>query len=332
CVLDGAGVVRFATSLWRQDAPGASAYRPGAGFNYLTSLKHLADAGIAHARLLHDGIAAVLAGRTPRFRLEHPGPDGDRRQVTEASRLLEGSAVITHLDVTSMHAAEMRYRRLMQRYRAVTTDGRVGVWELDPARRRMNVDSSLLTLLGYPANGERDWSEWRARIHPDDVAAVDALWGTCAANGSPDAQGPRIGPLEIRIADTRGGYRTFDCAGVVVRDGQGAVVTVHGTLYDVTERRAAQEAMLRRNRPLQEREAGLARLEEAGEQQDLAYGGGCQPVLARRFKRRAAVQAGRVGSTPMHPRHSGGARYMRARTPLPCACIAAAATHPASHA
>jgi PAS domain-containing protein len=268
CVLDGAGVVRFATSLWRQDAPGASAYRPGAGFNYLTSLKHLADAGIAHARLLHDGIAAVLAGRTPRFRLEHPGPDGDRRQVTEASRLLEGSAVITHLDVTSMHAAEMRYRRLMQRYRAVTTDGRVGVWELDPARRRMNVDSSLLTLLGYPANGERDWSEWRARIHPDDVAAVDALWGTCAANGSPDAQGPRIGPLEIRIADTRGGYRTFDCVGVVVRDRQGAVVTVHGTLYDVTERRAAQEAMLRSNRHLQELAARLARFEEAGEQQD----------------------------------------------------------------
>jgi hypothetical protein len=55
---------------------------------------------------------------------------------------------------------------------------------------------------------------------------------------------------------------------VVVRDGQGAVVTVHGTLYDVTERRAAQEAMLRSNRHLQELAARLARFEEAGEQQD----------------------------------------------------------------
>lgn len=263
CVLDRAGVVQYATRSWREHAPGASAYRDGGGFNYLKSLQHLANQG-AHARLLHDGIIAVLAGRTPRFRLEHPGPDASRRQVIEATALPDGGAVITHLDVTNAHAAEMRYRRMLQRYRAVTNDGRIGVWELNPQRRRLNVDTSLCKLLGYPNSGERDWAEWRARVHPEDVGALDALWGLCSAEGGAPAHAAGIGPFEVRVADTRGGYRTFDCVGDVVRDLDGRVVTVHGTLHDVSERRAAQEAMLRSNRHLQELAGRLARLEEGG--------------------------------------------------------------------
>ncbi|HEU5209924.1 MAG TPA: PAS domain-containing protein [Longimicrobiales bacterium] len=265
CVLDAAGVVRFATAAWQQHAPGASAFRAGGGFNYLKSLQHLAEGGTAHARLLHDGIAAVLAARTPRFRLEHPAAHGERRQVLEATALPGGGAVVTHLDVTSAHAAEMRYRRLLQRYRAVTANGRVGVWEIDPARRRINVDGSLCLLLGYPDGGERDWSEWRARLHPEDVAAVEGQWGRCAPAGEPGVPGSRIGPFEVRVADTRGGYRTFECTGDVVRDRQGAVITVHGTLHDVSERRAAQEAMLRSNRHLQELAERLSRLEQDSE-------------------------------------------------------------------
>jgi len=263
CVLDHAGVVRFATSGWRENAPGAAAYHAGGGFNYLKSLQHLASQG-AHARLLHDGIAAVLAGRTPQFRLEHPCADAERRQVLEATALPDGGAVITHLDVSNAHAAEMRYRRMLQRYRAVTHDGRVGVWELNPWRRRLNVDASLCDLLGYPDSGERDWAEWRARVHPEDVGALDALWGRCTAESEVPARGAGIGPFEVRVADTRGGYRTFDCVGDVVRDRDGAVVTVHGTLHDVSERRAAQEALLRSTRHLQELAGRLARLEEGG--------------------------------------------------------------------
>ncbi|MHB1168172.1 MAG: PAS domain-containing protein [Longimicrobiales bacterium] len=261
CVLDRTGVVRVATPAWPTHAPGAAAYGAAEGFNYLKSLQHLAEQGVAHARLLHDGIAAVLAGRAPQFRLEHPALDGERRQVLEAAALPDGGAVVTHLDVTNAHAAELRHRRLLQRYRAVTHDARAGVWELDPLRQLLNVDASLCELLGYPDGGARSWTEWRARLHPEDIPAIDALWGRCTAERQASGGEARIGPFEVRLADTRGGYRAFDCLGVIVRDAAGAVIAVHGTLHDVTERRSVQEAMLRSNRHLQELARRLAQLE-----------------------------------------------------------------------
>ncbi len=261
CILDAAGVVRFATRAWQAHAPGAEAYRPDTGFNYLKSLENLAAHGTTYARLLHDGVASVLAGRAPRFRLEHPARDRDRRHVLEASALPDGGAVVTHVDVTAAHLADMRHRRLAQRYRAVTALGRIGVWEVDPLRRRLTVDTGICELLGYPEAGARDWTEWRVRVHPDDVAIVDALWGRCAPAG--DAERDAIGPIELRLADARGGYRSFDCVGDIVRDATGDAITAHGTLQDVTDRRAAQDAVARSNRHLQELARRLAALEEA---------------------------------------------------------------------
>lgn len=260
CILDAVGVVRYATQAWHAQAPGAEAYRPDSGFNYLKSLENLAAHGTTYARLLHDGIASVLAARTPRFRLEHPARERDRRHVLEASALPGGGAVVTHLDVTAAYVADVRYRRLAKRYGAVTTLGRIGVWEVDPARRRLTLDSGLCELLGYPDSSARDWTEWRVRVHPDDVATVDAIWGRCAPGG--ERQRDTIGPFEVRLADTRGGYRSFDCVGNIVRDANRDPITAHGTLQDVTDRRAAQDAVERSNRHLQELARRLAALEE----------------------------------------------------------------------
>lgn len=254
CVLDRTGLVQLSSSTWGAAARVGRQYESKGQVNYLRTLDHLAAQGDVHARLMRDGIASVIAGRAPQFRLEYP-LDAQRTewQLLHVDRMADGGVVLSHTDVTARRMAEARLRATLERYAAATAAGAVGVWDLDLATGMVSVDAVLDNLLGFTPVQPRSWAEWRAHVHADDLAAVDAIRHTSTrADAQRDEQGRMaFGPIEVRFADAHGGYRCMECRGHSVQDGSGRVTRVHGTAHDVTDRRAAQDALQRSNTHLQ---------------------------------------------------------------------------------
>lgn len=103
-------------------------------------------------------------------------------------------------------------------------------------------------MLGYEANAFEPTLDWFAEhLHPDDrteaMAGIDPLLGQT-----------RPFVCRFRIRHRSGEYRWFESRGQVYRDGSGRPVRLAGSVRDVTELRAANEALQQANARLAEAE------------------------------------------------------------------------------
>jgi two-component system CheB/CheR fusion protein len=106
-VLDSQGSILLVNQAWRRFAAengDAELRHSGPGSNYL---RVCASAALVDpdARLAHDGVSAVLAGRQPQFTLQYPCDSGGRRlwflmNVAPVAHPA-GGAVVSHIDITS---------------------------------------------------------------------------------------------------------------------------------------------------------------------------------------------------------------------------------------
>ncbi len=112
--------------------------------------------------------------------------------------------------------------------------GKVGSNEFDPATGEAWWSDELYAILGLdPAKVKPDASEFLARIHPDDA---EFLRGRLRAR----ARGESVEPAEYRIVQPNGEIRWVYGQSEVVRDAQGRVLKVTGTLHDITERKRTE--------------------------------------------------------------------------------------------
>jgi two-component system CheB/CheR fusion protein len=106
-VLDSQGAIIMVNQAWRRfaiDNGDAELRHSGPGSNYL---RVCASAALEDpdARLAHDGVSAVLAGRQPQFTLQYPCDSGGRRLwfLMHAAPVAHpaGGAVVSHIDITA---------------------------------------------------------------------------------------------------------------------------------------------------------------------------------------------------------------------------------------
>jgi len=115
-----------------------------------------------------------------------------------------------------------------------------GAWEWDLVENRVNYAPRWKAMLGYAADEISDSPlEWQERIHPDDAGATLALVREHFAGRTASY----VSEHRLRCRD--GSYKwVLDRGQVLERDADGTPLKFFGTKTDLTEVKAAEEALL----------------------------------------------------------------------------------------
>jgi len=147
-------------------------------------------------------------------------------------------------DITERKEAETRLRNLSDRLSLALTAGQLGVWSWD-LDQRLFWDAALCRIYGISETRHLiSWQDWCNLVHPDDIERINRL-RQAAISGE-----PYIG-VEFRIWRTDGELRWIQSSAQVQRDDQGNPVQMVGLNRDITDRKAAEAALLHTNAELE---------------------------------------------------------------------------------
>ena len=139
-------------------------------------------------------------------------------------------------DVTAQRRAEAALAESEERLRLALEGGRLGSWDLD-LRTRRGVWSAQAAVIWGLSEGGSAHDAWRARVHPEDLPALDAAFIAHLQGRMPRHE------AKYRYRHPDGSWRWIASAGrVVARDAAtGKALRVAGVVQDITERKAAEE-------------------------------------------------------------------------------------------
>jgi PAS domain S-box-containing protein len=186
---------------------------------------------------------AALAGEPQLFDREIRTPSGEVR-YTQASYIpdvvdgeVRGFSVLV-TDITERKRMEDEIERSRAQFAEAEHLARLGSWEWEIATDRMSWSDGLCEIYGITPDelgvrlrpGDAKW------VHPDDRERIEAeLRRALEACGQFD--------IEYRIIRADGRVRRLHSRGEVIADAEGRPVRMAGTAQDVTEARAAEEAL-----------------------------------------------------------------------------------------
>jgi PAS domain S-box-containing protein len=173
-----------------------------------------------------------------------------RQQITERRRV---NAQLQH-ELAERKQAEEKRRESEERLRLTLEATQIGIFDWDVEHDRWFASSEYYTMLGYePKEGMGDRKEWLERVHPDDRAHVETKVREVLARESPADQSQAY-EYEARLRRADGTYRWQHVKGFgVKRDPLGRVTRMLGIRMDISERKAAEEALRRLNLELDRR-------------------------------------------------------------------------------
>ncbi|HEV2743177.1 MAG TPA: PAS domain-containing protein, partial [Rubrobacter sp.] len=160
-------------------------------------------------------------------------------------------------------------RKSEERYRLVTKATKDAIWDSDLIIGKQTWSGAIQTMFGYPMEDvaeEGRW--WEERIHPEDRGWVLSNIDAAIHNGE------EMWSEEYRFRRADGGYSTVMDRAYLVRDAEGHLVRMVGSMADITERKEA-EARLReaeiRYRSLVERIPAIIYVQEGAEPSATTY-------------------------------------------------------------
>jgi signal transduction histidine kinase len=141
--------------------------------------------------------------------------------------------VASQLEMQNSQAAlissELRRRVSDERLRVAAEAGQIGVWEWDLLTRELIWDQRMYRMYCVePTTGPNHYDMWRLRLHPADLARVDAELETAI-------DGYREFKTEFRILWPTGEERFIKAAATVTRASDGRALRVTGINIDLTE-------------------------------------------------------------------------------------------------
>ncbi len=169
-------------------------------------------------------------------------PDGTSVWVNNSATLIrrdDGSphqVLAVSLDVTTRRKSEIALKRASESMRLAIEGAGMATWELDLSTMEGPWSPNRFEILGYPksASGRAPYSDWRARIHPDDLERADAAAQRSFSESTPFQ-------IEYRIlrADT-GEERWLRSNGSIIPASAGQDSRFVGISFDITDRKRAE--------------------------------------------------------------------------------------------
>lgn len=137
-------------------------------------------------------------------------------------------------DVTQLELDQRALVRSEQRFRLAASHGQV--WEWDFGQGFVTPSDEFFVALGHPSPPQSQMgTRFLDLIHPEDLPRLHmAMRGFFKGDG--DYQ------LEFRARDAQGRYHWFDTRGSGLRDASGRVTYMAGTTFDISDRKALEEA------------------------------------------------------------------------------------------
>ncbi len=132
--------------------------------------------------------------------------------------------------------ADQAVRESEERFRRMADSAPVMVWLSGPDGKRSYVNQRWLDFTGRPLD-EETGDSWIAHVHPEDQAAVGRTLAAALDGGRPFT-------VEYRLARRDQEYRWLLDHGAPRRADDGVLLGYVGSAVDVTELRAAQQALL----------------------------------------------------------------------------------------
>ncbi|MFN3495155.1 MAG: PAS domain S-box protein, partial [Hydrogenophaga sp.] len=137
-------------------------------------------------------------------------------------------------DVTQLELDQRALARNELRFRLAASRGQVWEWSFDHGFMQHNAE--FFTQLGHPApTAEAVHDAFTHLLHPEDIPR----WRLALKHF---LKGEADYHLEFRARDAQGHYHWFETQGNGVRDAQGRVNYMAGTVFEITERKNLEEA------------------------------------------------------------------------------------------
>jgi hypothetical protein len=150
-------------------------------------------------------------------------------------------------DITERKRAEIALAELGRRLDMATEAAGIGIWDMNLLTGETHHSRQMASMLGYAANElGATWEGWAKIVHPDDVAATQALIASLAAQ--PD----QPYSITLRVQAKDGSQHWIESRGRVIEHSDGRVVRMAGTHLDVTERTNAALELDRHRHHLEE--------------------------------------------------------------------------------
>ena len=191
---------------------------------------------LGFARYLAGGEAKVLGKR---IELSALRADGEifPIEIAITGRTLDEQQVFTAYlrDITDRKRVQQALHESQERYALAMQGTNEGLWDWFADTNRLHVSPRFCAITGLKSDrAEVEPSEWLARMHPDDLEAYRK--GVRAhLKGAADFLS-----TEFRILGHDGGYRWVRANGLGLRDEDGRVYRMAGSVADITARKQAE--------------------------------------------------------------------------------------------
>jgi PAS domain S-box-containing protein len=208
------------------------------------------------------GIRAVLDTGTPQRNIEIVSqtpaqPGATRSWLEHLLPILDERGQVTGLSIvveetTERRRAEAAVRESEERLRLAQQSARLGIWEANLANGTVSASGDMEVRFGHPdgvSTGAR--ATFADRVHPADRARVQRAVEAAIENRE-------AFDIDFRVQLPDGSVRWVNCKGSPAYDAAGNPERVYGVNVDITERKAAEEALREADRRKNEFLATLA--------------------------------------------------------------------------
>jgi PAS domain S-box-containing protein len=212
---------------------------------------------IARARELSDELETPIApgfealvfkasrGIEDIYELTYIRKDGSRFPAVVSVTALRDAhgAIIGYLligtDNTARKQVEAQLRHSNERIAVATESAGIGVWECDAANNNFTWDNGMYRIYGIPrTSGAELYGSWADRVYPEDRER-------CESEIAKALRSEAEYDCEYRIVRPDGEIRYVKAAARALRGSDGGVVRLTGVNFDITDRRRAEEALLK---------------------------------------------------------------------------------------